>query len=359
MIIRHELTPYFCEIYRIDRKKDYPLEWIDPRTLLVNERLDLIAKLKYIEARESGQISPFIRDCYLNHIEAFSYGTFKEGGSNEKDSIEKYFAAFDRLIDTIKQSGFDAEKSVIPVGKDNILLDGAHRVAVGIYFNKELPIIRLPDAKVIYDAAYFRKRLLGERYLDFMVLESAKLKRNVHLAYVSPAIFPVQPYFKQLQQAFNQGGKLLQMKNMSIPKALERNFSTIFEHPNTTPISLKNHIKKTFSLYVFETEDKVALDRIHSQCQELFRNSRYTIYFTTDPNEAISHAEVLLDSEVFSGLAGDSSVFQRFHKTLQIESKRAYKWLIYKQRVLLLRTLKRLGLFTACRKIYRVLRKKI
>ena len=90
MKIRHELTPYFCETYMIDRHKDYPVEWIDSRTLLVSERLDLAAKVKYIESRESGQISPFVRDCYVKHIEAFSYGTFKESGTNEKDSIKKY-----------------------------------------------------------------------------------------------------------------------------------------------------------------------------------------------------------------------------------------------------------------------------
>ena len=149
MKIRHELTPFFCETYRIDRHKDYPVEWIDSRTLLVSERLDLAAKVKYIESRESGQISPFVRDCYVKYIEAFSYGTFKESGNNEKDSIKKYIDSFHHLIDAIKASGFDASKSVIPVGKDNILLDGAHRAAVAIYFNKKIPIIRLPDIKVI------------------------------------------------------------------------------------------------------------------------------------------------------------------------------------------------------------------
>ena len=149
MKIRHELTPYFCETYMIDRHKDYPVEWIDSRTLLVSERLDLAAKVKYIESRESGQISPFVRDCYVKHIEAFSYGTFKESGYNEKDSIKKYIDSFHHLIDAIKASGFDASKSVIPVGKDNILLDGAHRAAVANYFNKKIPIIRLPDIKVI------------------------------------------------------------------------------------------------------------------------------------------------------------------------------------------------------------------
>ena len=61
MKIRHELTPYFCETYGIDRDKDYPVEWVDSRTLLVSERLDLVAKLKYIEARENGRITPFHR----------------------------------------------------------------------------------------------------------------------------------------------------------------------------------------------------------------------------------------------------------------------------------------------------------
>lgn len=349
MKIRHELTPYFCETYQIDKNKDYPVEWIDPERLLVSERLDLIAKLKYIESRESGQIATFDRECYFKHIEAFSYGTFKEGGSKDKDSIEKFFASFDQLIDAIKLSGFDISKSVIPVGKDNILLDGAHRVAVAIYFDKKVPIIRLPDAKVMYDASYFRKRLLDRQYLDFMMLTYAKLKKNVHLAFVSPAIRPKQQQFQQLQKAINQDGKLIYKEKMRLPMTLEGDFSSITERLTHSETTAQNHTTKYFLLYFFETENEEALERIQSHIREIFRNSPYITQFSTNPKEAVQYLEVLLNA--------DRSAPLRVHNRVTSKTKQAYKWLFYKQRILLLRTLKRSGLFPVFRKIYRRVRK--
>lgn len=349
MKIRHELTPYFCDTYGIDRGKDYPVEWIDPRTLLVSERLDLVAKVKYIEARESGQIAPFVRDCYEKHIEAFSYGTFKESGSKDKDSIKKYIDSFHQLIDAIKTSGFDASKSVIPVGRNNILLDGAHRAAAAIYFNKKIPIIRLPNAKIIYDSVYFRKRLLEARYLDYLVLEYAKLKGIVSLAYVSPVIHTKEPLMQQFQKAINQDGKLIYSKKITFPNTPEEDFSTVIEDLTTTKNSSQNHSLKSFSLCLFETSDKAALDAIQAHVQELFRNNKYAIHFTTQPEEAIRLLMLLFTA--------DQANSQRFRNRITSKARLTYKWLVYKQRVLLLRTLKRLGLFSAVRGIYRGLRK--
>lgn len=347
MKIRHELTPYFCETYGIDRDKDYPVEWIDPRILLVSERLDLAAKVLYIKSRESGQVVPFVRDCYVKHIEAFSYGTFKEGGSIEKDSIEKYFATFDQLIDGIKFSDFDKEKSVVPVGKDNIILDGAHRVSVALYFNKKVPIIRFPEEKVTYDADYFRKHLLDGQCLDFLVLEYAKLKGNVHLACVSPAIGWKLPYVQQLQKVINQDGKLIYSKNINPLNTSIGNFSTIFENLTTTKNSSKNHTSKSISVYLFETDDKAEGDAIHAHAQQLFRNTKYTLHFETDPKKVLQYLRLLVSARPNTKSLGNRII---------AKNKQVYKWLAYKQRVLLLRTLKRLGLFTAFRKIYRGLR---
>lgn len=351
MKIRHELTPYFCDTYGIDRNKDYPVEWIDPRTLLVSERLDLVAKVKYIEARESGQIAPFIRDCYEKQIEAFSYGTFKESGSSEKDSIEKYIDAFHLLIDVIKASDFDASKSVIPVGKGNVLLDGAHRAAVAIYFNKKIPIIRLPDAKVTYDAAYFRKRLLEEKYLDFLMFEYAKLKGTVNLVYVSPALEPKKQLFQQLQLVINQNGKLIYSKIIHFPSTLDGEFTAIFDRFITTTSSSQQNTSKALSLHLFEISNKTALEEIRAHAQELFQNNKQAIYFATEPKEVVRQLDMLIAAE-----QRDS---QRFSNWISVKIRQAYKWLVYKQRVLLLRTLKRLGLFTPIRKIYRGLRKTI
>lgn len=362
MKIRHELTPYFCELYRIDSERDYPIEWIDPRTLLVSERLDLVAKIKYIESRESGHISPFVRDCYVKHIEAFSFGTFHEGGSMEKDSIEKYFTAFDELIDTIKESGFDVSQSVIPVGRDNILLDGAHRVAVAIYFNMKLPVIRLPEAMVKYDAGYFRKRLLDERCLDYLLFEYAKLKGRVHLAYISPALYPKYSLTKKMKKMIAQDGKLLYTKKIALLHARKLGFPTTNKpHPFTEKYSKnqtpKFYITKTYSLYIFETETEIALEQIKAHCREIFHTSRHTSCIIADSDESIRQLEILLDDEACCRLTGDNSAFRRFHKNIKSKMGQVHKRLVYRHIILVRRALKYSGLFPVFQRIYRKLRK--
>lgn len=344
MKIRDELTPYFCETYEIDRDKDYPVEWVDPRTLLVSERLDLVAKLKYIEAYESGRMTPFIKDCYIQHIAAFSYGTFKESGSKEKDSIEKYLVSFHQLIDAIKTTGFDAAKSLIPVGKDNILLDGAHRAAVAIHFSRKIPIIRVSEAKVRYDADYFKKRLLDAACLDYLVLEYAKLKGTVQAALIMPALPQKNNHFRQLREIITQSGKLVYSKNIPFPQSSKDGFSENFG-PRITTIN-SQHIRKPelLSLILFETENSTASERIRERAQAHFRNSKSTIHFTTTQTEVIRQLNLLLTG----ANSAESPVRNRISRT--------HRWLVYKSKVLLLRTLKQLGLFAVFRKLYRTLR---
>lgn len=351
MKIRHELTPYFCETYGIDRDKDYPVEWIDPRTLLVSERLDLIAKLKYIEARENGGLTPFIKDCYIQHIAAFSYGTFKESGTKEKDSIEKYLDSFHQLIDAIAGSGFDAAKSVIPVGEDNILLDGAHRAAVAIHFKQQLPIIRIPEARVVYDADYFRKRLLDERCLDYLVLEYAKLKGTVQTALVLPGFAHQTNLFRQCREILNQHGKLVYFKNVPYPHTTEADSSKIFGSFLTKKESepQKNSPKK-ISLILYETANNAELGQLRERVQQLFRDSGYAIHYPA--------AQPGLWRQLEEVLAAAESDADPIRRRISSKTNQVQRWLVYKSKVLLLRTLKHLGLFTTFRKLYRSSHKK-
>jgi hypothetical protein len=120
MNLKSLLTEHFCSAYQIDFTKDYKIETIKARDLMVSERIDLIAKYKYIEHKEKGFDMTFVKEVYENHIEAFSLGSFSEPGNNSKDSIEKYLSTFDYLINEIKENGIDQNVSVVPVGANNV-----------------------------------------------------------------------------------------------------------------------------------------------------------------------------------------------------------------------------------------------
>jgi hypothetical protein len=83
-----------------------------------------------------------------------SYGAYTEPGNDSKNNIHKYFNVFNNLIDNIKHSGLDNKTSVIPVGKNNVILDGAHRVASVAYYNLKVPIIRFGNLSADYGGAF-------------------------------------------------------------------------------------------------------------------------------------------------------------------------------------------------------------
>jgi hypothetical protein len=104
MKIQNELTEYFCDTYKIDKSLDYTVEEVDAKTLLTGERLDLVAKIKYIECREKGQNTDFIKELYKSHIEAFTFGIYAESGNQAKNSIDKYFETFDQIDTSSKRT---------------------------------------------------------------------------------------------------------------------------------------------------------------------------------------------------------------------------------------------------------------
>ena len=135
------LTHYLIDGNKITPEMPYEIEEIEARKLLTPERIDLMAKWFYIDAKVQGADMAYAREIYAKHIEAFSEGTFTEPGTEEKNTIEKYYFAFDELIEDIRENGFDSQKSLVPVGKDNVLLDGAHRCACVAYFGKKVKVI--------------------------------------------------------------------------------------------------------------------------------------------------------------------------------------------------------------------------
>lgn len=183
-----KLDPYFVSYNKLDKDSEHSIFYIKAEELVNKKRIDIIVKHYYIKARETGENLELAEDMYKKHIQAFTNGTFQEQGNKEKTSIENYIEVFNKMIDDFKERGFDEELSIIPVGVDGEILDGAHRVSCALYFNKQVKVIKFPNLSVDYGFEFFRKRLLDEFYLDFIAKEYVNLKRQVYALFVWPRI---------------------------------------------------------------------------------------------------------------------------------------------------------------------------
>lgn len=180
------LSEYVLKQHKIDDNTPHEIIDMNAIDLLVPERIDLAAKLSFIDAHETGQGIEEAEELYRMHIEAFTGGIFTEYGNRAKNSYEKYKETFLEIMASIKKSGFRSDISLIPIGDDNIAIGGAHRIACAIYYNKKIRVVKFPHIKVKYDYEYFRDALLKEKYIIKMAEQFVKYKENTFLTFIWP-----------------------------------------------------------------------------------------------------------------------------------------------------------------------------
>lgn len=183
------VSDYFYEYNNISESDEYEIFDIDARKLFLPQRIDLVVKYFYIQAVIENKNIELAKDIYCKHIEAFSDGTFSEMGDPNKNSMEKYISAFNNLIESFKKDGYDCNKSIIPIGKNNELIDGSHRVACAAFFNQKIRVIKFSKISINYDYKYFKRRFLKEDYLELMAEKYCEIKENTFVACVWPKAY--------------------------------------------------------------------------------------------------------------------------------------------------------------------------
>lgn len=166
-------------------------EVIDARDLLGPARFDLYAILLYIDQYVHGvrDIS-YAKSVYKERTRAITGFSFSEDGNSQKNSFEDYLKTLNDLIDTFRKGEYDDSKRLIPVDKDYVLIDGAHRVSCAAYFGKKIKVLRLTDLDIIpMTSSVLMKNLLPEWAADAMALEASKWHKDLFMLFLWPKSF--------------------------------------------------------------------------------------------------------------------------------------------------------------------------
>ena len=285
----------------------YTIERVDARELLTSNRIDLVAKYKYVEMYDNAWNIPFVKELYKAHISAFSAGTFIEPGQEEKKkSIEDYETYFIQLIDDIKKNGFDEQISVIPVGGDNTILNGGHRVAIAAYYGIKVPIVHVSDRIDKYGIDFFNNRLLDKKYLNYLLSEYIKLKDNIYVGVVWPAADA-----GKLSQAFtilNQQGNLICYDEVELTyQGLFNLMSNIYGHQSwagSIDDGFRGIYGKVDSCYKENTKTHVfflenasleEVQQLKSNIREEFGIGNHSVHICDTHEEAVQMARLLLN----------------------------------------------------------------
>lgn len=315
-------SPYFIQSWRYEDDVELPVEYVQPEQFVVSERIDLICKLFYIDCREKKRDLTFAKELYTEHLRAFSEGTFTEPGNKEKDSLEKYFDTFDNLIDDIKENGFDASKSVIPVSDNGVILDGSHRVAIAIYYQIELPIVRIHGTEQCFDAAFFQKNGLKRIYLDFIIEQYIRRKEQTYVVCLWPAGYDEEKN-KMTDAILRQAAHIVYRKEIKFNySGVKQLVTQVYHHQSWTcgidnafsgvegkakPCYAKNKIT---TIYVIENITQPEIVELKNKIRDIYQIENHSIHITDTKDEAIEAAELVFnENSIHLANYGDSSVY--------------------------------------------------
>lgn len=124
-----------CKLKSIDVKNEACIFELDPCELVSHRRFDIPAKYIYGWFRENNIKSGWGVKLYNEHIRVFN--NFDEGDGSAKKGANAFIESFNSTLSSIKEKGFDENDTLIPIGKNNEPLDGAHRIAAALVYDKK------------------------------------------------------------------------------------------------------------------------------------------------------------------------------------------------------------------------------
>ena len=177
-------------------------EIVEPIKLLKASKFDIYAILLYIDHRvKKVRDLSYATMVYKERTRSITAYKFSEDGNEHKQCFDDYLNSLNSLIDSFLSNSYDASRTYIPVDKDYNIIDGSHRVACSLYFNKQVNILRFPDIR-IHNTNYttMLSNLLPLDVGDAMAYEASKWHSDLYVLFIWPRAYKDS---EKLNQAFS------------------------------------------------------------------------------------------------------------------------------------------------------------
>ncbi len=134
----------------------------NPINLLSKYRFDIFVKYYYVKSYIENYDLKEAKKIYLSHIKAFNNFHEPDG---RKNNAKDFIIKFNSIIENIK-SCKNLDKTIIPISTTGIPIDGAHRIAIALYFDLKIQycVFDLLDGK--YDEIFFLQRGMPYKYVQ-------------------------------------------------------------------------------------------------------------------------------------------------------------------------------------------------
>ena len=302
-----------CRVYEIDTGRDYEVKTVPARSLISPYRLDLLGKIAYVESREKNINREFGLNIYKRTLDVCTMGTFSETDNANKQCFEDFISAFDRLIDSIKEKGMDSSQSVIPVGKNGVIMNGAHRVAIAAYYGMDVPIVEFDKDASLIDADLCKKRFMSDEDLDYLVTELCKWREDLFLCCMWPSAGPSDKRNiakKIMNDEYNVVyEKRVELNSNGMHSLIPQIYCTMawvgdvdsrfFSSTPKVDACLGNN---PFEVIVFQGDELQKVVALKGKMREVFGIEEKSLHITDYPAETLYLAQMLLNNNTISFL---------------------------------------------------------
>ncbi len=275
----------------------------NPKTLLTHNRFDIAFKLLFLE--NMGYDVSFAKEIYKEHIRALSLNTFKEPGDKSKKSIDDFISAFKTTYKNIQDNGFDNNKTLVVLCKNNTIANGAHRIASAIFLNQNIEAVRLNTLTHCYDYEFFYKRGVSANILDMVANTFVKYSTNIHIAFLWPIakhspktkdkinkIIPNIVYKKSIKLNHNGAHNLL--SQIYYKEKWLGDISNNFKGVKNKLVECFKHFDE-FEVVAFRANSLEAVLDIKNKIRAEFGVGKHSVHITDTKDEAMRVANVVFN----------------------------------------------------------------
>jgi len=302
--IRDRLNPHLLSLGTLPFDRPFKRISVEPKNLMSSARFDIIPKFLYAEFRAFEIDSPWARRIYEAHLQAFN--ECREGDGSGKSRIEDFTAAFDDLLESVRSSGFVPDRSLIPMDGNGVIIDGAHRVAACLLYDRKVEGVTFDMHAGNFNFEYFLRKGLDPDHCDAIALKYVRINPNAFIATVFPSAVGREQEIRDIltdsgeifyarQVEISQLGSVNLVRQMYDGEPWVGSFDNGFAGAKD---KAANCFRKPgpVRVYVFSCTDLERVKSVKHRIRDLFGIENHSVHINDTHQEAVALARLLLNA---------------------------------------------------------------
>jgi len=163
----------------------YEVEWVAPGQLVTWNRLDIGMRISYLDLID--RVADLADNIYYQDLRAQTLGSLIDPDNSSKFNFDVFKKIFTEISREIMLSGFDEEKSLLPIATNGSILNGGHRLSAALFHGKDVAYVQTLLPSIVCDYRYFYERAVSTSIIEMSVLQLLKYASNTHVAFLWPS----------------------------------------------------------------------------------------------------------------------------------------------------------------------------